>query len=41
MAPYFQFPQDESEEAKKLWKDTLSKFKEILKAKKVTVIAKT
>jgi hypothetical protein len=41
MAPYFQFPQDKSKEAKKLRDDSLNEFKEILKAKKVTAIAKT
>jgi hypothetical protein len=41
MAPYFQFPPNKSEEAKKLHHDLLNKFKEILKAKKVTAIAET
>jgi hypothetical protein len=41
MAPYLQFPQDKSEEAKKLCMDTPNKFKEILRAKKVTAITKT
>jgi hypothetical protein len=42
MMPYFQFPdEDETEAAKELWKQTLSKYKEILKAKKVFVVAKT
>ncbi len=41
MAPYFVFPPNESKEAKKLRHDSLNKFKEILKAKKVTAIAET
>ena len=41
MKPYFQFPEDKTEAAKELWKQTLSKYKEILKAKKVFMVAKT
>jgi hypothetical protein len=40
-APYFVFPPDESKEAKKLRRNSLNKFKEILKAKKVTAIKET
>jgi hypothetical protein len=39
--PFFQFPPDESKEAKKLRHDSLNEFKEILEAKKVTAIAET
>ncbi len=41
MALYFQFPPDESEEAKTLCHASLDQFKDILKAKKVTAIAVT
>jgi hypothetical protein len=41
MAPYFEFPPNESKEAKKLCHDLLNEFKEILKAKKVTAIVET
>ncbi len=41
MKPYFNFPKDNTEEAKELWKQTLAKFKEILKAKKVIAIAES
>ncbi len=41
MVPYFEFPPNKSEEAKKLRHDSLNMFKEILKAKKVTAIAET
>jgi hypothetical protein len=41
MAPYFQFPPDNTKEAKKLYHDSLDQFKYILKAKKVTAIAVT
>jgi hypothetical protein len=41
MKPYFQFPKDETEAVKELWKQTLSEYKEILKAKKVFVVAET
>ncbi len=41
MVPYFQFPPNQSEEAKKLRHDSLNELKEILKAKKVTAIAET
>jgi hypothetical protein len=41
MKPYFQVPEDETEAAKELWKQTLSKYKEILKAKKVFVVPET
>jgi hypothetical protein len=39
--PYFQFPEDETEAVKELWKQTLFEYKEILKAKKVFAVAKT
>jgi hypothetical protein len=41
MKPYFEFPEDETEAAKEIWKQTLTKYKEILKAKKSVAIAKT
>jgi hypothetical protein len=41
MKPYFQFPEDMAETTKETWKQTLSKYKEILKAKKSFAIAKT
>jgi hypothetical protein len=41
MKPYFEFPEDETEVAKEIWKQTLSKYKEILKAKKSVAIAET
>jgi hypothetical protein len=41
MKPYFQFPEDETKAAKAIWKQTLSKYKEILKAKKSYAIVKT
>jgi hypothetical protein len=41
MKPYFRFSKDETEAVKELWKQTLSKYKEILKAKKVFAVAKT
>ncbi len=41
MKPYFIFLEDKTEAAKEIWKQTLSEYKEILKAKKVFVIAKT
>ncbi len=41
MKPYFQFPEDKTEAAKELWKQTLSEYKEILKAKKVFAVTKT
>ncbi len=41
MTPYFQFPPNESKEAKKLRHDLLDQFKQILKAKKVTAIVET
>jgi hypothetical protein len=41
MKPYFQFPKDETEAAKELQKQTLSKYKETLKTKKVFTVAKT
>jgi hypothetical protein len=34
MKPYFQFPEDTTKATKKIWKHTLSEYKEILKAKK-------
>ncbi len=39
--PYFLFPEDETEATKEIWKQTLSEYKEILKAKKGFTIAKT
>jgi hypothetical protein len=41
MAPYFQFPPDESKEAKTHCLASLDQFKDIFKAKKVTAIAVT
>ncbi len=41
MKPYFQFPEDKTEAAKKIKKETLSKYEEILKAKKGYALAKT
>ncbi len=41
MKPYFLFPEDKIEAAKEIRKQMLSKYKEILKAKKVFAIAKT
>jgi hypothetical protein len=41
MKPYFLFPEDETKAAKEIWRQTLSKYKEILKAKKSITIAKT
>jgi hypothetical protein len=41
MKLYFQFPEDETEAAIELWKQTLSEYKEILKAKKVFAVAET
>jgi hypothetical protein len=41
MKPYFEFPEDETEAAKKNWKQTLSEYKEILKTKNSVAIAKT
>ncbi len=41
MKPYFLFPEDETEAAKEIRKQTLDEYKEILKAKKVFAIAKT
>jgi hypothetical protein len=41
MKPYFQYPEDETEAAKEIRKQTLSKYKEILKTKKGYAIAKT
>ncbi len=40
MKPHFLFPEDKTKAAKEVWKQTLSKYKEILKAKKKLVIAK-
>jgi hypothetical protein len=39
--PYFLFPEDETKATKEVWKQTLSKYKEILKAKKNIAIAET
>ncbi len=41
MKPYFIFLEDKTEAAQEIWKQTLSEYKEILKAKKSFVIAKT
>ncbi len=41
MKPYFLLPEDETEAAKEIQKQTLDEYKEILKAKKVFAIAKT
>jgi hypothetical protein len=41
MKPYFLFPKDKTEATKELWRQTLSEYKEILKAKKVFAVAKT
>ena len=41
MKPCFQFPKDKTEAAKEIQKQMLSKYKEILKAKKVFMVAKT
>jgi hypothetical protein len=41
MKPYFEFSEDETEAAKEIWKQTLSKYKEIVKAMKSVMIAKT
>jgi hypothetical protein len=41
MKPYIQFPEDETKAAKEIWKQRLSKFNKILKAKKKIAIAKT
>ncbi len=40
MKPYFIFPEDETEAVKEIRKQTLSEYKEILKAKKVVAVAK-
>jgi hypothetical protein len=41
LKPYFLFPEDETEAAKEIRKQTLSEYKEIHKAKKGYAIAKT
>jgi hypothetical protein len=41
MKPYFEFPESKTEAEKEIWKQTLSKYIEILKAKKSFAIAKT
>ncbi len=41
MKPYFLFPEDKTKAAKDVLKQTLSKYKDILKAKKKIVIAET
>ncbi len=41
MKPYFLFPEDKIEAAKEIWTQMLSKYKEILKAKKGYAIAET
>jgi hypothetical protein len=41
MKPYFEFPENETEAEKEIWKQALSKYKEILKAKKSFVVAET
>jgi hypothetical protein len=40
MKPYFEFPEDETKAVKEIWKQMLSKYKEILKVKKSFAIAK-
>jgi hypothetical protein len=39
MKPLFDFPEDETEAVKEIWKQLLSKYKEILKAKKSVAVA--
>ncbi len=41
MKPYYQFPEDTTKAGKEIWKQMLSKYKEILVAKKGSTIAKT
>jgi hypothetical protein len=41
MKPYFEFPENETEAEKEDWKQTLSEYKEILKAKKSFVVNET
>jgi hypothetical protein len=41
MKPYFEFPEDETEAAKEIWKQMLSEYKKIFKAKKSVAIAET
>jgi hypothetical protein len=41
LKPYFEFPEDETEAAKEIWKQRLSEYKEILNVKKSFAIAKT
>jgi hypothetical protein len=41
MKPYFEFPEDKTETAKEIQKQTLSKYKEILKVKKSFTIVET
>ena len=41
MKPYFLFPEDKTKAAKEVWKQMLSKYKKILKAKKKIAIAET
>ncbi len=39
MKPLFEVPKDKTEAEKQIWKQTLSKYKEILKAKKSVMVA--
>jgi hypothetical protein len=39
MKPLFKFPEDKTEAEKQIWKQALSKYKEILKAKKSVAVA--
>ncbi len=41
MNPYFEFCENETEAEKEIWKQTLSEYKEILKAKKSFAVAET
>ncbi len=41
MKPYFLFPEDETKAAKEIWKQMLSEYKEVIKAKENFAIAKT
>jgi hypothetical protein len=39
MKPLFKFPEDKTEAEKEIWKQLLSEYKEILKAKKSVIVA--
>jgi hypothetical protein len=41
MKPYFEFPQNKTEAEKEVWKQTLSKYKELLMAKKSFAVTET